>query len=91
MDYTKEQLDNIEKCATVYLPITDIALIIEVDPNELRADIASEGSEARRKYLRGKAISKLQLHQQEMQLAKVGSPLALQTANNNLMDMEDDE
>ena len=64
MDYTKEQLDNIEKCATVYLPITDIALIIEVDPNELRADIASEGSEARRKYLRGKAISKLQLHEQ---------------------------
>lgn len=91
MDYTQEQLDNIEKCATVYLPITDIALIIEVDPNELRADIASEGSEARRKYLRGKAISKLQLHEQEMQLAKVGSPLALENAHRNLMDMEDDE
>ena len=39
----------------------------------------------------GKALSKVQLHQQEMTLAKVGSPLALQTARENLLDMEDDE
>lgn len=91
MDYTKEQLDNIEKCATVYLPITDIALIIEVDPNELRADIADETTEVSRRYRRGKAISKLELHTQEMQLAKVGSPLALENAHKNLLDMEDDE
>lgn len=91
MEYDNKQLETIEKCATVYLPIKDIALIIEVDANTLRADIAAEGTEARRRYLRGKAISKLQLHEQEMQLAKVGSPLALDNARNNLLDMEDDE
>ena len=42
-------------------------------------------------YRHGKALSKVQLHQQEMTLAKVGSPLALQTARENLLDMEDDE
>jgi len=91
MEYTAEQLETVEKCASVYLPITDIALIIEVEPNELRADIAAGSTEVGRRYRRGKAVSKLQLHEQEMQLAKVGSPLALDNARNNLLDMEDDE
>lgn len=46
MEYDNKQLETIEKCATVYLPIKDIALIIEVDANTLRADIAAEGTEA---------------------------------------------
>lgn len=91
MDYSKEQLEQVEKLATVYMPITDIALIIEVNPEELRADIADETTEVSRRYRRGKAITKLELHTQEMQLAKVGSPLALENARKNLLDMEDDE
>ena len=42
-------------------------------------------------YLRGKASSKVKLHTQEMMLAQVGSPLALENAAKNLLDMEDDE
>ena len=91
MDYSKEQLEKVEKLATVFMPISDIALIIEVNPEELRADIADEMTEVSRRYRRGKAITKLELHTQEMQLAKVGSPLALENARKNLLDMEDDE
>ena len=91
MDYSKEQLEQVEKLATVFMPISDIALIIEVNPEELRADIADEMTEVSRRYRRGKAITKLELHTQEMQLAKVGSPLALENARKNLLDMEDDE
>lgn len=91
MDYQPEQLEKVEKLASIYMPITDIALIIEVDPSELRSDIATDGAEVRRRYLRGKAISKVKLHKQEMQLAEVGSPLALENARRNLLDMEDDE
>lgn len=91
MDYSKEQLEQVEKLATVFMPISDIALIIEVNPEELRADIADETTEVSRRYRRGKAITKLELHTQEMQLAKVGSPLALENARKNLLDMEDDE
>lgn len=91
MEYTPQQLDNVEQMASVYMPISDIALIIEVDVHELRADITAQNTEVSRRYRRGKAISKLQIRQQEMQLAKVGSPLALENANKNLLDMEDDE
>lgn len=91
MDYKPDQLDYVEQLASIYMTITDIALIIEVDPSVLRADIADEQSEVSRRYRKGKALSKVELHKQEMQLAKVGSPLALENARNNLLEMEDDE
>ena len=91
MDYSPEQLERVEQLASIYMKPSDIALIIEVDPTVLRADIADELSEVSRRYRRGKAISKVELHKQEMQLAKVGSPLALENARNNLLEMEDDE
>lgn len=91
MDYNAEQLERVEQLASIYMTITDIALIIEVEPEQLRADVANELSEVSRRYRRGKAISKVELHKQEMQLAKVGSPMALENARNNLLEMEDDE
>lgn len=91
MEYTSEQLDNVQKLASIFMKITDIALIIEVPPEELRADIQADCTEVSRRYRRGKALSKMELLQQEMSLAKVGSPLALENASKNLLNMEDDE
>ena len=42
-------------------------------------------------YHRGKVLSKVKLHAQEMKLASIGSPLALDNTRKNLLDMEDDE
>ena len=91
MEYTPEQLLQIEYYASIYLRVTDIAVILEIKPEELRHDINDQNCPAYFAYRKGKAQSKVQLHAQEMTLAKVGSPLALQNARNNLMDMEDDE
>ena len=76
--FTEQQLADIEKYASIYLKISDIAVILDIAPEMLR-------------YHRGKAISKVKLRQQEMTLAQVGSPLALVNTANNLLDMEDDE
>ena len=57
MELSEEMLEQIEQLASIYMPIRDIALIIEVDETALR----------------------------------VGSPLALENARQNLLDMEDDE
>ena len=91
MTYTEEQLETIEQLASIYMPIRDIALILEVEDTHLREDIQCQTSPASRAYRKGKALSKVALHQQEMNLAKVGSPLALENARQNLLDMEDDE
>lgn len=91
MIYTEEQLQQIEYYASIYLPVTDIAAILQLKAEDLRHDIHIEESPVYLAYHKGKASSKVQLHAQEMTLAKVGSPLALENARKNLMDMEDDE
>lgn len=91
MTYTTEQLTKIEDMASLYMTISDIAVILGVEVSRLREDVADVRSEAHIHYVRGKATSTLQLRAQEMQLAKMGSPLALANVRSNLLDMEDDE
>lgn len=91
MVYTEEQLKQVEQFASIYLKISDMAVILNVSPTLLREDIADRNSEVSKRYHRGKAASRVKLLHQEMQLAYVGSPLALENTRNNLLDMEDDE
>ena len=57
----------------------------------LRDEIRNRNTDVSLAYHRGKASSRLKLHHQEMLLAQVGSPLAIENAHRNLLDMEDDE
>ena len=91
MNYSNEELTQIEKFASIYLKISDMAVILEIPADMLRSDIADRGSDVSKAYRRGKAASKVKLHSQEMMLAQVGSPLAIENAHRNLLDMEDDE
>ena len=91
MSFTKEQLENIEKWASIYLPISDMAVLLSIPADVLRDEIRNSHTEVSLAYHRGKAASRVKLHHQEMLLAQVGSPLAIENAHRNLLDMEDDE
>lgn len=91
LEYSEEMLTQIEQFASIYLPISDMAVILDVHAEKLRMDIANKNTEVSKRYHRGKAASKVKLLHQEMQLAYVGSPLALENTKRNLMEMEDDE
>ena len=91
MTYDEKTLDQIEQLASIFLPIRDMAVNLDIPAHVLREDIADRSTEVAKRYLRGKAGSKVKLRHQEMQLAYVGSPLALENTQRNLMDMEDDE
>ena len=91
MTFTKEQLENIEKWAAIYMPISDIAILLSIPADMLRDEIRNKNTDVSIAYHRGKASSRLKLHHQEMLLAQVGSPLAIENAHRNLLDMEDDE
>ena len=91
MNYTDEELSQIEQYASIYLKISDIAVILGVPAEQLRSDIADHNTEVSLRYRRGKAASKVKLLHQEMMLAQVGSPLAIENTHKNLLDMEDDE
>lgn len=91
MEFTQEQLEQIEKYASIYLPITDIAMLMDIPADMLRDEIRNKSTQVSRAYHKGKAASRVKLHHQEMLLAQVGSPLAIENAHRNLLDMEDDE
>lgn len=91
MQYTEDLLRQIEQYASIYLKISDMAVILGISPDILRNDIADRTTPVSLAYHRGKAASRVKLLHQEMQLAYVGSPLALENTRNNLLDMEDDE
>lgn len=91
MNYSETVLTRIEKYASIYLKISDMAVILDIPAEVLRADIADRSTAVSVAYRRGKASSKVKIHSQEMMLAQVGSPLALENAHRNLLDMEDDE
>ena len=73
------------------MSISDIALLLDVPADILRDEVRNRDSEVSKAYYRGKVASKVKLHHQEMLLAQVGSPLAIENAHRNLLDMEDDE
>lgn len=89
--FTPDQIDQVSKYASIFLPISDMAMLLDIPAEILRDEIRNRGSEVSKAYYRGKAASKVKLHQQEMMLAQVGSPLAIENAHRNLLDMEDDE
>lgn len=91
MTYSTNVLTRIEKFASIYLKISDMAVILDIPADVFRDDIADRTSVVSKAYRRGKAASKVKLHSQEMMLAQVGSPLAIENAHRNLLDMEDDE
>lgn len=91
MDFSQKELDQIEAMASLYMTPTDIATVLQVSAHLLKAEIKRENSPASQAYRRGKLATKIKLRKQEMALAQVGSPLALQTINTALQDMEDDE
>lgn len=84
-------LQQIEQYASIFLPISDMAAILDVQTERLRMDIANKSTAVSKAYHKGKAASRVKLLHQEMQLAYVGSPLALENTQKNLMAMEDDE
>ena len=91
MTYSETELQQIEQFASIYLKISDMAVILGVPVEILRSDIADHNTEVSLRYRRGKAASKVKLLHQEMMLAQVGSPLAIENTHRNLLDMEDDE
>lgn len=69
-------------------PVRDIAALLDMEEDALRAELAMPGSPMRRAYLKAKARTALEMRRRELELARVGSPLAVQMAGAYLRDMD---
>lgn len=91
MDYSLEQINKIEEYAGYLMKISDMAALMELDPDELKRNIRQKKTLVSKAYRRGKALTTLTLRKQEIELARVGSPLAVQLTSSYLLEMNDDE
>lgn len=91
MDYSDDLLNNIYNLAENLTPVSDIAALLDIDEVELREELNNKYSPIRKAYIKGKATTSLALRKQEIELAKVGSPLAVQLTSTYIKDMTIDE
>ena len=61
MVYSTEQLDRISELAALLTPISDMAVLLDVDADTLRLDILDRNSPVSRAYYYAKASTALKL------------------------------
>jgi predicted DNA-binding protein YlxM (UPF0122 family) len=91
MNYTDEQLKLIEDYASKFLSITEIAVLVDVDEDELRDRISLKKSDASKHYNRGKLNKIIELRSMEIELAKLGSTVAIELVNKYIENQKNDE
>lgn len=83
-------IDRVAELAAQLTPVSDIAAILDIDEDDLRMALADKGSDIRKAYMKARAETALMLRNQEIQLAKLGSPLAVQMTSSYLRQMDND-
>jgi len=78
MEYNEETLLKIEEYAGLLTSISDIAVLIDSNEDELRDDIALKTTAVSNRYRKAKAATELELRREEIALAKLGSPIAIE-------------
>ena len=78
MEYTEEKLTKIQEYAALLTTVTDIAVLLDLDEDELRMDIMDKTSLVSKTYHKAKAMVLLEFRRQEIDLAKLGSTIAIE-------------
>ncbi|MCF2551122.1 hypothetical protein [Bacteroides caecigallinarum] len=91
MVLTSTQIDRIKELASMLTPVSDIAVLMDIDERRFREILSDKSHPASLAYRKGKAERALQIRQNELELAEAGSPLAVQLIGSYLRDMDSDE
>lgn len=89
--YSQELLQKISELASDLTPPRDIAILLGLDVDSFMDQLANRYSDAHKAYFKAKAETAHMLRKQELEFARVGSPLAVQMTGTFLHDMTADE
>lgn len=76
MKLSKEQLEKITELSSLFLSPREIACLMDLDIPTLLDRIADSSSPEAIAYFKGKTLSKYEIRQKVIALAKMGSPAA---------------
>jgi predicted transcriptional regulator of viral defense system len=91
MNLTDEQLALIEDYASNFMTWREIAVLLEIDQQELRELLSDLKSPAYLRYKKGKTKSVYEINKYLVKLAKLGSPQAGILVKNDINRQEDAE
>ena len=91
MTFTQTQIGLIEKYAALLFKISDIALLIDSDPDELREEISNKTTEISKTYYKAKLQIISRLRAQEIEQAELGSNTAIELVTKYIQDQQLDE
>ncbi|MCR8893442.1 hypothetical protein [Bacteroides sp. ET336] len=91
MELTSTQINRIKELASMLTPVSDIAVLMDIDERGFREILSDKSHPASLAYRKGKAERALQIRKNELELAEAGSPLAVQLIGSYLRDMDSDE
>ena len=90
-NYTTKQLEKIKEYASVFMRVTDIAILLDLDIDKLKNDIQTNDNEAFKAYHKGKLETVLTYQTQEVQLGLDGSPLSAELIKEFITNQNMDE
>ncbi len=89
MNYNSDFLDKVYSLGETLTTIEEMAILLDVDEEELRDEISCNDSQLRKSYLKGIISTKVRLRKNELELASAGSPTAVQMALDYVLKVEE--
>lgn len=91
MDYSQEQLEQIEELARILTPASEISALLKLENEDLfLLDLSLKGSPARIAFMRGMATTAQELRSKNLKLAKACAPSAIEQCFKDLRQMLND-
>jgi hypothetical protein len=91
MNFSDEQLNKIEEYAGFFLSPREISCMLNIDYASIADAFSDRKSPVYAAYFKGKTISKLELRQKVVPLAKLGSPQAQNLTEQYIKEQEQEE
>lgn len=88
MNYSESDLEKISEYAGLLLNIPEIAVLLDFDEDELRDAISLKTHGISIAYRKSKTQTILEMRQEEIQLAKLGSPGAMDIIQKYIIDQK---
>lgn len=76
MNFSEEELKQVEEYAGLFLTWEDIAVLLEKEISEFQEEFKNKNSQLFRAYRRGQAIKKRDIRRPVIKMAEHGSPQA---------------
>ena len=88
MEYNSSQLEKVQEYAGLLMNVSDISVLIGVNENIFREDIGNKNKAVSIAYRKGQIETVLELRKQEIDMAKLGSPMAVELIQKYIIDQK---